>query len=124
MNTLRRRNIANELISKTTDALVMPGAYKVLYTSTRRQDFITKRRELRREAKAVYLKEKNLEIMPASPNCSQNYECLTAYGGPLIVPSAFDYRYYYGADLLDLIEDGFYDDYDPFENLMITKKFA
>jgi hypothetical protein len=29
------------------------------------------------------------------------------------VPSAYDYKYYEGVDLLDLIEDGFYDDYDP-----------
>jgi hypothetical protein len=35
------------------------------------------------------------------------------------VPCAFDYKYYDGSDLLDLIEDGFYDDYDPLDNLDI-----
>lgn len=56
-------------------------------------------------------------------NGSLTYECLNTYGGPLIVPSAFDYKYYFGLDLLDLIEDGFYDDYDPYQNLVIMKKF-
>lgn len=44
-------------------------------------------------------------------------------GGPVIVPCAFDYKYYDGTDLLDLIEDGFYDDYEPYDNLQIQLSF-
>ena len=40
------------------------------------------------------------------------------------MPCAFDYKYYDGLDLLDLIEDGFYDDYDPYDNLKIQKEFG
>jgi hypothetical protein len=36
-----------------------------------------------------------------------------------MVPCAYDYKYYDGVDLFDLIEDGFYDDYDPYDNLEI-----
>jgi hypothetical protein len=42
-------------------------------------------------------------------------------GGPFLVPCAFDYKYYESTDLLDLIEDGFYDDYDAFDNLLIQQ---
>lgn len=43
------------------------------------------------------------------------FDCLNIYGGPLIVPSAFDYKYYDSVDLLDIIENGFYDDFDPYD---------
>jgi hypothetical protein len=42
-------------------------------------------------------------------------------GGPLIVPCAFDYKYYESVDLFDLIENGFYDDFDPYDNLEIQR---
>lgn len=48
-----------------------------------------------------------------------HFDCLQTTGGPLIVPCAFDYKYYEGVDLLDMIEEGFYDDYDPFDNLQV-----
>jgi hypothetical protein len=31
------------------------------------------------------------------------------------VPTPYDYKFYDGNDLLDCIEDGFYDDFDPFD---------
>ena len=44
-------------------------------------------------------------------------------GGPKIVPTPFDYKYYYGNDLFDRIEEGYYDDYDPYDNYEILTKF-
>lgn len=44
-----------------------------------------------------------------------SFDCLKQPGGPLMVPCAFDHVYYQGLDLLDLIENGFYDDYDPYD---------
>jgi hypothetical protein len=46
-----------------------------------------------------------------------NFDCLLTPGGPLMVPCAYDYKYYEGLDLLDLIEEGFYDDFDPYDFL-------
>ena len=44
-------------------------------------------------------------------------------GGPVIVPTPYDFKYYHGLDLYDKIEEGFYDDYDPYDNIEITKSF-
>lgn len=49
------------------------------------------------------------------------FDVLQLVGGPLMVPCAYDYKYYDGTDLLDLIEDGFYDDYDAYDNLQIQQ---
>jgi hypothetical protein len=57
-------------------------------------------------------------------NTSGNYDCLLAKGGPMIVPCPYDTKYYDSLDLLDLIEDGFYDDYDPYDNLEVSRTAA
>ena len=51
------------------------------------------------------------------------YDCLKISGGPLIVPSAFDYKYYDSVDLLDIIENGFYDDFDPYDVYEVFTKY-
>ena len=45
-------------------------------------------------------------------------------GGPVIVPTPHDYKYYYGYDFYDKIEEGFYDDYDPYDNIEIANSFS
>lgn len=40
-----------------------------------------------------------------------------------MVPCSFDYKFYEGLDLLDLIEEGFYDDYDPYDCLEISQLY-
>jgi len=44
------------------------------------------------------------------------YDCLLFPGGPFWCPSPFDFKFYQGADLLDNVEDGFYDDFDPVDS--------
>lgn len=52
-------------------------------------------------------------------NNVEPFDCLTIRGGLLFVPTPFDHKYYESVDLLDLIENGFYDDYDPYDCLVI-----
>jgi hypothetical protein len=40
-------------------------------------------------------------------------------GAPILVPCPYDTKYYDAMDIFDLIEDGFYDDYDPYDNLEV-----
>lgn len=40
-----------------------------------------------------------------------------------MVPCPYDSKYYDAMDLLDLIEEGFYDDYDPYDNLEVQRNF-
>lgn len=42
----------------------------------------------------------------------------------MVVPCAFDHVYYQGLDLLDLIENGFYDDYDPYDCFQVQNSFG
>ena len=51
------------------------------------------------------------------------FDCLLINGGPLIVPTPHDYKYYLGKEFLDRIEEGFYSDYDPFDNFEIANSF-
>lgn len=61
MNTLRRRFLAIELLSKSTDELVLKGTYNLKYTTPRREHFITARGDIRRDLKIKFMKEKGLE---------------------------------------------------------------
>lgn len=56
----------------------------------------------------------NLFVHPYAP-----FDCLHYPGGPFIVPTAFDPKFYERADILDAIEDGFYNDYNPIDTLEI-----
>lgn len=96
--------------------------YERKYSTNRRRDFVQERRKIRRDAKLIYFNTNPSAQQAALLSANRVgavFDCLQVPGGPLIVPCAFDYKYYDGSDLLDLIEDGFYDDYDPIDCLDI-----
>lgn len=44
-------------------------------------------------------------------------------GGPMFVPSPSDFSFYHQKDIMDLIEDGFYDDFDPYDYYEVLMQY-
>lgn len=102
-NNFKRRNLEDFLNGKVP-------VYDRKFTTERRKKFILNRRKLRRDALLEFKKKEsvNYEL--------KDCDCLAIEGGPLIVPTPYDYKFYLGNDFLDRLELGFYQDYDPYDN--------
>ncbi|TNV82773.1 hypothetical protein FGO68_gene15580 [Halteria grandinella] len=102
MNTLKRKRLQEHVMAGGNAT-----AFDRKFSTDRRKEFVRSRRELRRYAKNMYFNTNPQARQQALANsASANFDCLLTPGGPLMVPCVYDYKFYEGLDLLDLIEEG------------------